>query len=653
MGIVLILVSAVAGYCLLKQFSKIDKPLILFSGATVIGCILCGTLLYLVDLLLAKNFGDFFNSNFLVLAAAGGYIFHISKRLRLTDEARSDLLALRNDRAAVWCLFLVVIFSAYLNWHSLNVTSRGDILVANGAWSDLMYHVSYIRTVALGNNVPIQYPYFANEPIRYHFLFDYFTGKVSQLGLDAVQALNIMSTLGLVSLLMLVFEFGRQLFKRTLTAVLGILFLVFHSSLSVFPWLKENFNGNILQSILQKGGWLAGTDFEVWGLFNLNVFVNQRHFAFGLAALVLLVIVLVKFTAESEIDDSSPNELSLSNVKAWVLDYGNVKVPLFWAVIIGCLPFWNALFAAIAVMFVLAFALFNYKNKNLLLGLLLTAIVASIIVYPQLMLFKAGASALKDYPRFHFGYALDHPSLIGFITFYFKVFGLKVPLIAAALFLVERRLRVYALILLIPFLIANLFQLSSVLYDNNKLIIASLVFMNCYAAYGIVYLLEKRSLAARVSAIVLSVLITLAGVVDFFAARNLKQTAIADQTSSLKWWTVQHTKPRSVFLTNTSIPFADNAVSAVTLAGRYLYVVSNCVASSCSVDPRLDTARRIYSFAGGMEQVKSLLQAEGIDYVLVDEHVRNNRELGLNERAFIENFKMVYKEEGLSVFALP
>src|SRR6201988_773176 len=122
MGIVLILVSAVAGYCLLKQFSKIDKPLILFSGATVIGCILCGTLLYLVDLLLAKNFGDFFNSNFLVLAAAGGYIFYISKRLRLTDEARSDLLALRNDRAAVWCLFLVVIFSAYLNWHSLNVT---------------------------------------------------------------------------------------------------------------------------------------------------------------------------------------------------------------------------------------------------------------------------------------------------------------------------------------------------------------------------------------------------------------------------------------------------------------------------------------------------------------------------------------------------
>lgn len=652
MGILLILVSAAAGYCLLKQFTKDNQPIVSLCGAIVIGCLLCGTILYLVDFLLAKNFANYTSGTFILLAALAGFILYSFKHFDIGKQFRADILSLRQDRVALGVLATLVIFASWLNWHSLNTTSNANILVANGAWSDLMYHVSYVRSVALGNNVPIQYPYFAREPIRYHFLFDYFSGKVSQLGLDGVLALNIMSTAGLISLLMLIFEFGRLLFKSTLTGVLGVLFLIFHSSLSVFPWIKANLSKDLLHQVLSKDGWLKWADFEEWGLFNLNVFANQRHFAFGLAVLVFLVIWLIQFTSKSEEDEPVSTDL-LGRFKDWLVEYKHLKLPVFWAAIIGCLPFWNALFAAVSVFFLLAFALINYRKRDVFFTLLLAAALASLIIYPQLMLFKAGASALAGYPRFHFGYALDRPSLTGFVLFYFKVFGVKLFLLGAALVVLDRKQRLYSLIFLIPFAIANLFQLSSVLYDNNKLIFASVVFLNCYAAYSIAYLVKRRSRAKIAGAVVLGVLVTLAGVVDFFAVKNLKQAELADQTSSLKWWVIQNTQPQSVFLTNVYIPFADNAISSLSLAGRYLYVVSNCVASSCFVDPRIENARRIYSFEGGVDQVKSLLKNERINYILVDEHVRNNPQLALNERALIENFKVVYKDDSVKVFAAP
>jgi hypothetical protein len=647
MGITLFLIAAVAGYCLIKQFSSSDRPVVSFSGGVVLGCILSGTLLYVIDLFFVKVFQDFSNGTLAFMAIAIAYIVFSVRRLDIINQARIDAAALFQDRPALWSIILFLGFSAWLNWHSLNVTANGNMLIANGAWSDLMYHVSYVRSVALGNNVPIQYPYFANEAIRYHFLFDYLAGKISQLGLHSVNALNLMSTVGLVCLLTLIFEFGRVVFKSAATGFLGSLLLLFHSSYSVFPWIKNNLNRNVVQTVIRKDGWLSGAPFEEWGLFNLNVFINQRHFALVLALLVLLVIMIHQDLIGAR--QVNPSASPGPKPKLLVAHKG-MKSFLFWGVIIGSLPFWNAILAGISIIFVVAFAIINRKNRVLFQGLMFTAVIAFLIAYPQLMLFKSGDSALAGYPNLHFGYALNGPSPIAFVLYYLRVLGFKIAILVAAFLLLERRLKLLLLVLLVPFVLANALQFSSVLYDNNKLIITSLVFLNCYAAYVIVKLFEGRRIPQITLAIILGASITLAGVVDFFAARNLKQTEIADESSQFRWWIVYKTAPRAVFLTNVFIPYADNAISTVNLAGRYLYVVQNCVSSSCNVDERIQNARKIYSFEGGAEQVKSLLKKEKIDYVLVDEHVRNNPQLGLNERAFIENFQVIYKDATVTLF---
>jgi len=282
-----------------------------------------------------------------------------------------------------------------------------------------------------------------------------------------------------------------------------------------------------------------------------------------------------------------------------------------------------------------------------------TAAIAGLLIYPQLMLFKGQGSALAGYPRFHFGYALDRFAVLGFFVYYLRVFGVKLLLIFVSLILLDRKSRLYALVFLLPFVLANVLQFSSVLYDNNKLMFASLVFLNAYAAYTVAYLVKRRSRLLLGLALALTLSATLAGVVDFFAVKNLKQSEIADNSSPLKWWVVYNTDPRAVFLTNVFIPYADSALNAVSLAGRYLYVVRNCVSSSCFVEGRIENARKVYSFAGGVGAVRSLLQHEKIDYVLIDEHVRNNPELGLNERAFIENFKIVYKDATVTIYSRP
>lgn len=103
-------------------------------------------------------------------------------------------------------------------------------------------------------------------------------------------------------------------------------------------------------------------------------------------------------------------------------------------------------------------------------------------------------------------------------------------------------------------------------------------------------------------------------------------------------------------MTNDSIPYSDSAIAAVNLAGRYLYAVSTCVNSSCDVNKRIAISKRIYSFEGGLEQTKSLLKQEKVDYVLIDDLVKNNALLEVNEKAFADNFDAVYQNQGLSVY---
>jgi hypothetical protein len=642
MGFLLLLFSFLIGYCLIHEFTSLDKPGARFSGAFFAGTLISGLILYLPDLALHNrlhwlSFGGYFIAGMIYLIFAG-------RRLQLLVKLKEDVLNFVKDP---WLLaFFIPVFALtiWLNYHTLS-TSDGNITVF-GAWGDIILHNALIRSISAGNVLPPEFPYYVGIPAaHYHFMFDYFGAKVAELGLNPVHAGNWMSILSLTGLLVLIFEFGRWYFKSVWAGFLGGLFLIFQSSLAGINWFFRNLDGSILQKIFTNGDYMAEAPFEDWGLFSLNVFVNQRHIAYGFACFVLVVYLILKYREDCQAKTAPPFELR----------WPNLKKPLFLGLLIGVLPFWHTVIAAVCLAFIGFFALAGIKNRPFFLSMVITGLFAGLLALPQFILFTTGYfSPFHGFPVVHFGYGADPPTFIGILIYYWRVFGVKLLLLLLAVFIVSRAQKFDLFILFFPFLMANLFQFSPILYDNNKLLFCFLIFMNCFAAFGLGWILKKFPVISRTFfAIILIAALSMAGILDWFSYKNASYPVIPDQSSPFVQWILKTTKPNTVFLTERVIPYGDNAIVKVLLAGRKLYMVDNndYFLEAQEREHRYNTITEIFAAKSSPESIKALLKKEGIHYIVVEYTVRERQDYQFNEAFFQENFQVSYQDQEAIVYS--
>jgi hypothetical protein len=142
---------------------------------------------------------------------------------------------------------------------------------------------------------------------------------------------------------------------------------------------------------------------------------------------------------------------------------------------------------------------------------------------------------------------------------------------------------------------------------------------------------------------------TFAGVLDFFAIRNQPKIVINDN-SDLKNWIVANTKPESVFLTNTYIPYNNTPITDIGLAGRKLYVVKNAVDSSCDVYPRMDITKTIYSTTLSKTDLLNVLKKEKINYIVYDETIK--KDFQTDEEYFRTNMEVQFTSENARVYSV-
>lgn len=601
----------------------------LVSGAFLIGCLVSGIVLYILDCAFIACFNNLYLGLAVYFVLAIGSIILIAVKCPLSPW--EDWLRLMEDRWAAQFLALFLAFSAWLNYHTFNA-SGGIINVVGGAWSDIMFHHAFARSVSVGCNIPVQYIYHPNSPMKYHFLYDYYVGKLSQMGLYSVHALNIMSILSLAFLLLLIFEFGRKFFKSTGAGILGALFLLFHSSLSGITWLFSHFGPNLPGDLYNKVGWVQSTEFEQWGLFNMNVFINQRHFAFTLALMVFIVNYMVSIK-----DDPG---YSAYRTALWGIPFG---------VLAGCMPYWNFVIAPVTIVFIGLFALTCIKNKPVFLTLITSFATAAFIALPQIIFFKSSNSGLAQFPRLHLGYELQVFTIPAFFLYYFKVIGTKLVVLLCVGFIIPRGKRLIFLILSAPLLIANVVQLSPVLYDNNKLMFTSLIFLNCFSAYAVVWLFKRRPYPVRAVSVLLCISLMLGGVLDMMTVKNLKTEAISDSSPTEKWL-LKNTPPGSIFLGPPDTPYRDNIVAAILLSGRKMYINNGCFPAYDPKD-RVSTLKLILGPKMGNEDVKKLMKNEKIDYIVINQDMRKNKDLPINEDFFRNNFKCPYNDGNIAIYA--
>src|SRR6266576_2061996 len=165
---------------------------------------------------------------------------------RTTGSARWDWIILATySAAACWLMFSTLSFKG------------GDLMVARNAWGDLGPNMALTQSFAVGHNFPTQYPLFAGEPIRYHFLFYFQAGNLEFLGLNPAWSINILSILSLVCMLALVMALGQVLFNSRVIGRVGSALFFFHGSLSFIPFLRSQSSpGSVIHAVLNLKGFL-------------------------------------------------------------------------------------------------------------------------------------------------------------------------------------------------------------------------------------------------------------------------------------------------------------------------------------------------------------------------------------------------------------
>ena len=587
-----------------------------------------------------------------------------SRRYRAPQVTREALA--RPAGSLHWDLIWMVGFLIVACWLMFATLSfkDGQFQIAFKAWTDFGANISLTQSFALGHNFPPQHPFFPGEFIRYHFLFWFQTANLEFLGLSPVWSINILSILSLLALLTLIMTFAEILFNSRTVGRLSAVLFFFSSSLSYLSFLRsQNSISGTINSIVHRTDFLAsGYPFrgETWGVLSANVFAYQRHLISGIGLLLVALVFIIDRYRQwfANQKDKSPEEISivrppnqseserqttivksdyteplpvkvesgkptLIDLKAWILS----------GVLIGLLPYWNS------PTYLAALAICGCALLVLPLRLYLATVIAAAIIVglPQALLLRSGN--VLTYSLLHWGYTLEQPSLFLILKYLGWTFGVKWILLGVAVVLAsgfQRRLFVALSILLV---IVFLFQLSTDIFNNHKLLNIWATVVNVYAAYAL-WRISKQKIAGMGLAIVLAVATVFGGLIDLFPLHNDPMLSVAYQNDRLTNWLLANTHPSDVFLTHTLL------THQILFAGRKIYLGYTLFAwtAGYNVPERETLYRQMFQESDGPTLTR-LLRANNISYVAIDDGVRHNETLpDLNEWLYEERFEKVFED---------
>ena len=359
----------------------------------------------------------------------------------------------------------------------------------------------FLRALLLGNNYPTEHPFIPGEIIRYHFLVWFQSANLAFLGLNLVWAINLISILSLMALLVLIMTFCEVLFgSRMPGRMAAIFFFLSSSSLSYIPYLwSQPGIGEAISSILSRKDFLdSGYPFrgETWGALSVSVYAYQRHLISGVGVLMIVLVFLIQFYKRKGVipDLNAPLNLPdsereatddvVTNEPATILaENSRADIPalIFCGVLIGFLPYWNsAIFVAGSIILGALVVLFPYRRQ---VAWMIGAVV--LLGLPQIYMLRSGKLGPTNHSLFHWGYTIVEPTIPLIIKYIGWTFGFKWLLIIIALVFLPKGHRLFFLALSSLLPVVFLLQLSTDTFNNHKLLNVWIVFASAYAAFAL------------------------------------------------------------------------------------------------------------------------------------------------------------------------
>src|SRR5882724_11037475 len=312
LALVYLTVVVILGACISRRFYCFNSLLHYLAASFLVGLVLSTWATYLFALLFAWADKPLLGANVLFFAVGGLAIY----KLRVRSAFDPKLLSSRPRGSAVWdALFIGAFFLAacYLMFGTLWLAD-GKACMAFVVWNDFGPNLSLVQSFAMGHNFPTEYPHFIGHPIHYHFLFWFQAGNLEFLGLNMALAVNLLSVLSLLAMLILIMTLGEVLFNSRAVARIGASLFFLPTTLSYILFLRSQGSfGRALDAVKHLRHWLSsGFPYrgEDWGIWSLGVYYVQRHLIVGTGILLMVLIFLVLRYRVLPAKQSKPGPLS-------------------------------------------------------------------------------------------------------------------------------------------------------------------------------------------------------------------------------------------------------------------------------------------------------------------------------------------------------
>lgn len=527
----------------------------------------------------------------------------------------------------------------FLTWIMFYVFFIKDGVLYSGytVYGDYAPHTAMMRSFSMGNNFPTEYPHFGGQDVKYHFMFQFFVGNLEFLGLRLDFAYNVVSVLALLGFLIFLYHMAKRLTGSFAAGVLTVFFFFFRSSLSFFRFVIEHLNAGDLWTTLRDNTTFIGyTTNENWGLWNFNVYLNQRHLAFGL---LIVAIVLWVFMDWLEAGCSAPErgvhwiKRRIFTKKAWLCVHS--ETALLAGMLLGLTSFWNGAAVIGGLLILMGFAVFSDGKLDYLI-LAVTSVIFSVL---QTKIFIWGNAVS---PSFYWGFLSENKSITGVLWYLIQMSGVFfVGAVLIAFFLRERRQRAALVSFFFPLIFAFSMSLTPDIAVNHKYIMIAYAFLAIFWSLAVLKLFQRK-IGGRIVAVLLTIALSITGIYDFVVIlkdNDSGHRVTVNMRSEVTEWLAQYLDHNDLILT------PEYSINEVTMSGVMMYMGWPYYAWSAGYDTydRAAKAKEIYSSTDA-EAIKNLVKQEKITYVLYEEGMQYEQE-ACREDTIASAFTLVYESE--------
>lgn len=538
------------------------------------------------------------------------------KGRRTSGKDKSSGNHAQEIREAVFfaALFVFLIWIMFYMFHI-----KGGILYSGfTVYGDYAPHTAMMRSFSMGNNFPTQYPHYGGADVKYHFMFQFLAGNLEYLGIRLDFAYNLVSALSLLGFLMLLYGLAVRITGKCAAGVCSIVLFFFRSAFTFFRFAAEHIAAGDFWTVLKENTAFIGyTTNENWGLWNFNVYLNQRHLAFGLLVVCTALWIYLDWLEAGDRHQEKGliwMKERLFAKEAWACrDAGRA---LAVGILIGLTAFWNGAAVIGGLLILMGFALFSDGK----LDYALTALAAVVFTVLQTRFFiKESAMSFS----FYWGFLAEDKSAAGVVWYLQQMSGIFfVGLIVVAVFLKRRERSILAGFLL-PVLFAFCISLTPDINVNHKYIMIAYAFVTIFWAETVIRI-WKSGWAGKAAAAVMAVCLTATGIYDFsviLRGNDERHRVAVNMDSNLTKWLTETLDSSDLLLT------PEYSMNEVTMSGVMMYCGWPYYAWSAGYDTnyRAAAAVDIYT-ASDTETVKNLAKQEGITYILFEENMTFEQE---------------------------